>query len=99
MFVVLVNYVKPLAEVDAVLADHVRFLDGLYAAGVLVASGRRVPRTGGVLLARAEGREQLAEVLARDPFALAGVAEYEIVEFLATKTSPELDFLRDAPAQ
>lgn len=99
MFVVLVNYVKPLAEVDAVLAAHGRFLDGLYASGVLLASGRRVPRTGGIILARAESREQLAEILARDPFVLAGVAEYEIVEFLATKTAPELDFLRDAPAQ
>ena len=99
MFVALVHYVKPLAEVDAVLAEHVRFLDEQYAAGVFLASGRRVPRTGGVILARAESREQLAEILARDPFVLAGVAEYEIVEFLATKTAPELDFLRDAPAQ
>ena len=49
MFVVLITYLKPISEIDAQLADHVRFLDEQYAKGLFLASGRQVPRTGGVI--------------------------------------------------
>ena len=83
MFVVLVNYVKPLAVIDALIPGHVEFLDRHYQDGTFLASGRRVPRTGGVILARAASREALSAVLAEDPFAREGAAEYEILEFAA----------------
>ena len=53
MFVVILTYVKPLAEIDRQMRAHMKFLDEQYAAKVFVASGRQVPRTGGVILARA----------------------------------------------
>ena len=43
MFVIMVNYVKPLSEIDAHLESHRRFLDEGYAAGYFLASGPRVP--------------------------------------------------------
>ena len=52
MFIVLLTYRKPLAEIDRLMDDHVAWLKGHYAAGLFIASGRRVPRTGGVILAR-----------------------------------------------
>lgn len=90
MFVVLLNYLRPLAVIDELLPAHVAFLDEQYRTGVFLASGRRVPRTGGVILARAASREELDAVLAQDPFALAGAAAYEVVEFSPTKSTPEL---------
>ena len=39
MFVVLITYLKPVSEIEARLADHVRFLDEQYAAGLFLASG------------------------------------------------------------
>ncbi len=96
MFIVSLTYIAPLDRVDAVLASHVAYLDEQYAAGVFLASGRKVPRTGGVILATAESREALDTVLARDPFAVAGVARYDVVEMAVSKAAPGLEPLIDA---
>ncbi len=90
MFVVLVHYVKPLEEIDAHLAAHRQFLEEGYSRGYLLASGPRTPRTGGVILARAPSAEELSAYLARDPFLLAGVARYEVLEFTPVKCDPRL---------
>ncbi|WP_323916952.1 YciI family protein [Aeromonas caviae] len=47
MFVVTLTYVKPLAEIDALIPAHIAWLERQYAAGHFLASGRRVPRIGG----------------------------------------------------
>ncbi|WP_428558996.1 MAG: YciI family protein [Solidesulfovibrio sp. DCME] len=90
MFLVLLHYVKPVAAVDALLEEHIRFLEGHYAQGTFVLSGRQVPRTGGLILARADSREALMAVLAGDPFWREGAARYEVVEFVPSKAAPEL---------
>ncbi len=90
MFVVTLTYTADLSEIDAALPDHVAWLEEQYAAGVLVASGRRVPRVGGVLLATAADRGDLDRRLATDPFRRRGLAEYEVVEFVASKVADGL---------
>lgn len=96
MFVVLVTYKQPLDVVDAHLAAHVEFLKRQYGEGCFIASGRRVPRTGGVILARATSREALQDVLRQDPFLVNGVADYEVIEFTPTMTAPELACLQES---
>jgi uncharacterized protein YciI len=93
MFVILVNYVKAVAEIDANLEAHRRFLDEGYAAGYLLASGPRVPRTGGILLAQAPSIDELKAYLSRDPFNKAGVAQYEVLEFNPMKSDPRFSAL------
>ncbi|MDH2431690.1 YciI family protein [Pokkaliibacter sp. MBI-7] len=93
MFVVTLNYVCDLSEVDAVLAEHVEYLRQQYAAGVFLVSGRLVPRTGGVILAKAESRQALQDVLAQDPFARLGLAQYTLMEFVPSMTAPGLEHL------
>lgn len=93
MFVVTLTYDAPLEKVDAVLGDHVAWLDTHYADGTFIASGRRVPRVGGVILAEAKSEEALRDVLAGDPFARAGLARYDITEFVASKARPGIDGL------
>jgi uncharacterized protein YciI len=93
MFVVILTYIKPLEEIDILLAAHVSWLDEQYAAGYFLASGRRVPRTGGVILVRGLEREALDAILARDPFKLGGVADYQVVEFIPGKMASGLETL------
>lgn len=93
MFVISLTYVSSLDDVEKWLADHIVFLDKYYSQGVFLASGRKEPRTGGVILAVAESREQLVAILAEDPFYKHGLAEYDITEFIPTKTAQELSFL------
>jgi len=84
-FVVLITYTASLEEIDAVLADHRAFLQEGYDAGMLLCSGPRTPRTGGVVIARAESLTALADWFARDPYRLRRIAEYEFIEFCPVK--------------
>lgn len=93
MFVVSLTYKKPIAEVELHLAAHIAYLDEHFAAGTFVASGRKVPRTGGVILAKAESRIVLEAILQQDPFSIADVAEFEVIEFVPTKAAPGLESL------
>ncbi|MEZ0069210.1 uncharacterized protein YciI [Streptacidiphilus sp. MAP12-20] len=88
MFVVTLSYTAPIEQVDALIGEHRAWLDTQYAAGVLLASGAKVPRTGGIVLAGGLDRAALDALLADDPFSKGGVARYDVVEFTATKTAP-----------
>lgn len=93
MFVVLLSYIKPIAEIDALRPAHLAFLDRYYASNVFIASGRQVPLKGGVILANASSREELEQLLQEDPFYIEQVANYDIIEFAATKYHPALGAL------
>jgi len=82
MFVVDLHYVGSLDRVDAAMSEHVEFLKKNYASGVFIASGRKVPRTGGIIIAVAQDRAALDSVLCQDPFQQLGLAQYSITEFI-----------------
>ena len=88
MFISILTYLRPLEQIDALIPDHLRFLDQHYASGLFVASGRLVPRTGGVILIAGQDRAQVTAILDQDPFSLAGVASYQLIEFTPTKMQP-----------
>jgi len=93
MFILLLTYTKPLDEVDALMRDHMAWLDEQYAAGHFLVSGRRIPRTGGVIVARGDDREAMEALAATDPFVSGGVATCELVQFRASQRGSELDAL------
>ncbi|WP_319471055.1 YciI family protein [uncultured Pseudodesulfovibrio sp.] len=93
MFIVTLTYVVSLETVDSYLDEHIAFLKQQYAEGVFLASGRKVPRTGGVILARSESEEKLNAVLEQDPFKRNGVAEYSVAEFVPSMTADGLEGL------
>lgn len=95
MFVLELTYTAPLERVDALLAEHVEWLQKEYAAGHFIAAGRKVPRDGGVILAAGTDRATVERIVAEDPFAVAGVCEYRITEFVATTTAPALEQYRE----
>ena len=81
MFVVELNYKVDLATIDAHMREHMRFLDRYYASGNFVASGRKVPRDGGIILAVADSRTEMERIVREDPFCAGGLADFRIVEF------------------
>lgn len=93
MFIVSINYGKNISEIEDHLSDHIEYLDRYYAAGKFIASGRKVPRTGGVILAMAEERHELDAILAKDPFKINNLANYDVTEFIVSKAAPQLAFL------
>lgn len=95
MFIVSLTYTAPLKRIDELLEEHVSFLQTKYADGIFIASGRKVPRTGGVILCRATDRATLQKHIAEDPFFREGVATYEIIEFSPSMTALGFEALRD----
>ena len=88
MFIVLLTYKLPLAEVERHLAAHREYLDRQYAEGTFLCSGPQNPRTGGVILCRAADRAAVETLTAEDPFRIHGFADYEIIEFSPVKRLP-----------
>ncbi|MEV4945341.1 YciI family protein [Streptomyces sp. NPDC053755] len=97
MFVLELTYTAPVERVDALLAAHIEWLDAQYAAGVFIASGRKNPRDGGVILAVGDDRARIEKIAAADPFTVEGVCAYRITEFYATKTAAALAPYREEP--
>ncbi|MFF5700960.1 YciI family protein [Streptomyces sp. NPDC012794] len=95
MFVMELTYTAPVEAVEARMDAHVAWLDGHYASGVFLASGRKVPRDGGMILARGVSRAEIEKIASEDPFAVAGVCAYRITEFIASRTSSHLDPVRE----
>ena len=52
-----------------------------YAEGIFLASGRRIPRNGGVILAKCKSLTSLEERLREDPFQALKLATVEIIPF------------------
>ena len=92
MFILSLTYVAPLAEVDRHVPSHMEWVARGYDDGIFLASGRKEPRSGGVILARGE-RAALEALVATDPFVSAGVARYEITEVVLSRTAPGLEGL------
>lgn len=85
MYIIELTYKKAMSDVEEHLEAHRSFLDQLYADGVLIASGPKNPRDGGVILAREMNRPELEKLLERDPFFIHQIAQFRITDFAVTK--------------
>jgi uncharacterized protein YciI len=90
MFIINLHYIVPLEQLDAHMGEHVKFLNKYYKQNVFVASGRKVPRTGGIILALAKSKEAINEIIREDPFYIHKLAEFSVTEFLTSQAHPEV---------
>ncbi len=72
------------------LPEHIEFLQKHYDLGHFVLSGRKTPRTGGVIRATVSGRQTLNDILQQDPFYRENIAKYEVIEMTPTKANEAL---------
>ena len=79
IYVAILTYIRPLEEIDAHVEAHIAWLRQHYAAGTFLLSGRRVPRTGGVIVTRGESLEAVEALLKTDPFQQHGLATVDII--------------------
>jgi uncharacterized protein YciI len=81
MFIAISTYKKPIQEVDLHREAHRRFLKTYIENKMFIVSGGRLPKEGGIILAKVKTRKQLNEILNQDPFIKANVSEYKVYEF------------------
>lgn len=85
MFLILLQYIRPLTTIDHFMDAHQAFLDKHYQKGHFIFSGRRHPRSGGIILCRADNRRAVEKIITEDPFEQNSLAMYEIIEFHPTQ--------------
>ena len=90
MFVIEIVYKASLAEIDAHMAAHVKFLKKYYAAGNFLVSGRKIPRDGGIIVAVGPSRERMQAIIEEDPFHARGLADFRIIEFRASQHADDI---------
>lgn len=93
LFVITLTYKTDIEEVENHLSAHIAYIEKYYAANVFLASGRKVPRTGGVILANCGSKEEMDEIVREDPFYQADVANFDVIEFVALMTNNDLEVL------
>ncbi len=94
MFILDLTYIAPLDAADAQMEPHMEWVKAGYETGMFLASGRKNPRNGGIILARGE-RAAIEAYCAADPFSIHRIAEYRITEMAVTRTAAGLDGLKD----
>lgn len=83
VFVVDLQYIVPMSDVEPHIPGHVEFLNEGFKSGLFLMSGAKVPRTGGMIIAQAANKDALEAQLAKDPFHVEKVAHFQITEFQA----------------
>lgn len=93
MFVISLHYIVPLEQLDAHMGAHVKFLNKYYKENVFITSGRKVPRTGGIILAMGKSKEEIEQIIQEDPFYQHRLAEFTITEFQTSQIHPSFKAL------
>ena len=90
MFVIEPMYKVGLAQIDAHMNAHVKFLKKYYTSGHFLVSGRKIPRDGGIILAVGKSREDIEAIAREDPFYVRGLADIRIIEFRASQRAEDI---------
>jgi uncharacterized protein YciI len=94
VFIISITYKKHREELDVHMEDHMAYVRRQYAKGHFLASGRKIPRTGGIILSNVNTRAQLDEIIQQDPFYQHQLVDFEVIEFSITNTCSELELLK-----
>lgn len=93
MYIINITYKIDLEVVEVYLQEHIKYLKNEYSKGNFIASGRKNPRTGGVILSKIESKAKLEGILKKDPFYVNNIADYDIIEFIPSMTSKGFECL------
>ncbi|MCU7497179.1 MAG: hypothetical protein HF314_01995 [Ignavibacteria bacterium] len=91
-FICEIVYKAPIEKIEEATLEHRGFLRQGYDEGFLLLSGPQVPRTGGIVIAKGESMEAVAEFFNNDPYKKKGLAEHTFIEFTPKNHQ---DFLKD----
>jgi uncharacterized protein YciI len=88
MFLVDMTFVD-MEKITAKLTDqHRAYMQQQYQANTLMFGGRKVPRTGGIIISMHDNEQALRLMLAADPFIQSGAVSYSVSEFIPVMASP-----------
>ena len=93
MLILSLTYISSPEQADTQMQPHMDWVNAGYDKGWFLASGRKVPRTGGVIFAKGD-RAEIEAYCMDDPFVIHNIATYEITELALTRTIPSVEGLK-----
>ena len=84
------TYTQPIDVVDQTRPAHIAWLEEEVAAGRIVLAGRLESATGAVLVTGDLTEDEVEELIARDPYTLAGLISCERTSFNGAFRAPGL---------
>lgn len=85
MFIISLTYKVSIENVERYIPEHNSFLQKHYDSGQFIASGRKEPRTGGIIICNAQSKDEAQQIITEDPFHIHQIADYTITEFIPSK--------------
>ncbi|MCT2409528.1 YciI family protein [Chryseobacterium antibioticum] len=92
MYIISLTYKTSLENVERFIPEHNDFLNKYYRSGNFITSGRKEPRTGGIILAAADSKGEVEQIIKEDPFYSNQIADYDIIEFIPSKYNKHFNF-------
>lgn len=86
MFIISLTYKVPLDQIEPLISEHNDFPEKYYH------SGRKEPRTGGIILFNASSEKEIEKIIQEDPFYTHQTANYDIMEFIPSKYNEHFKF-------
>jgi len=87
MYLVDMNFTDINKITPELTKQHKDYISQQYESHLLMFGGRKVPRTGGILISKHPTKTELVDVLESDPFIKSGAASYAITEFVPVMAS------------
>ena len=84
-FIIDLEYQAPIEEIEKHLDAHMDYIYAGRDKGYFISWGPKVPRTGGLIIAQAETREEIEAFASTDPFVTEGVSKMTVTEFVARR--------------
>ncbi|CAM1351241.1 YciI family protein [Tenacibaculum ascidiaceicola] len=91
MFIINFNFIKPIEEVNKYTESHRDYVAKQYEKGKFIIGGPKVPREGGIVLSNSCTKEEVIEILSKDPLIVKGLAEYSLTEFSPMMSTENLN--------
>jgi uncharacterized protein YciI len=85
MIIANLTYIKPLAELDRVLDEHRALLAKWARNNILICSGPKDPRVGGIMMFNLPDVAAVETLMREDPFWRENMATYEYIVFTPVK--------------
>lgn len=93
MFIIEIVYDVSPEETKGFLKDHEEYLLRYYSTNIFIASGRKVPAKGEIIIANGDSLEVMEHIVREDPFIANHIAHYRITEFVPSKYHGALEML------
>jgi len=91
MFLINMEFIDLTKLTEKLTEQHRQYIAKEYLNNNLMFGGRKVPRTGGIILSRQSTRAEVVKLLDSDPFIKHGAASYSITEFIPVMASDKFE--------